>query len=135
MKIIVTGTTGFIGRNIAESFSAEGMEIIATGRSEAAGEALAAAGIKFIPADITRQSELETVFEPSDLVIHCAAKTGDWGSYAEFYKANVEGTRNVIRLCDKNGIKKILFISTPSIYYTNKDRFEVREDEPLPEKQ
>jgi nucleoside-diphosphate-sugar epimerase len=68
-------------------------------------------------------------------VIHCAARSGDWGRYHEYYEANVIGTRHVATCCRRHGIEKILFISTPSVYFTGADRFDVKEDEPLPARQ
>jgi len=40
MKIIITGATGFLGRNIAESFHKDGIQIITTGRSLTVGDEL-----------------------------------------------------------------------------------------------
>jgi nucleoside-diphosphate-sugar epimerase len=68
-------------------------------------------------------------------LIHCAAKAGDQGKYREFYDTNVIGTRHVIEACKRNGIKKIIFVSTPSIYFNGKDRYNISESEPLPQKQ
>jgi nucleoside-diphosphate-sugar epimerase len=78
---------------------------------------------------------LDNAFSPADCVIHCAARSGDWGRYKDFYETNVVGTRNVIEACKRHNIKRILFISTPSIYFTGKDRFNISESEPLPIKQ
>ena len=135
MKIIITGATGFIGRNLSESLHEEGMEVIATGRSLDIGKKLQEQGIEFNPADIRNQSQLSKAFSPADCVIHCAAKAGDWGTYREFYETNVIGTRNVVNACKGNDIRKIVYISTPSIYYTGRDRYNILESEPLPQKQ
>ncbi|NNG01583.1 MAG: NAD(P)-dependent oxidoreductase [Desulfobacteraceae bacterium] len=135
MKIIITGATGFLGRNLAESLHKEGMSVIATGRSADIGEALRKTGINFIPADITDKSQLNNAFSPADVVIHCAATAGDWGGYKAFYNTNVIGTRNVIDACKTHDIKKIIFISTPSVYFNGKDRYNIAENEPIPEKQ
>ncbi|MBT8374957.1 MAG: NAD(P)-dependent oxidoreductase [Deltaproteobacteria bacterium] len=135
MKIIITGATGFIGRNVAESFNEEGINVVATGRSQDIGEKLRKTGIDFIPANLKNRSQLKKAFAPADYVIHCAAKAGDWGKYKEFYETNVLGTRNVIDACKRNDIGKIIFISSPSAYFTGKDRHNILESEPLPKKQ
>jgi nucleoside-diphosphate-sugar epimerase len=134
MNIIVTGATGFVGRNLVEHFHAEGYSVKALGRSPAVGEALKAQGIAFAAADLRSLDEIIDAFCPADAVIHCAAKSGPWGRYRDFYEANVVGTRNVIAACRHHGIRKIFFISTPSIYFTGKDRFDISEDDPLPER-
>jgi nucleoside-diphosphate-sugar epimerase len=135
MKMIITGATGFVGRNLAETFQAKGLEVIATGRSMDVGAELVERGISFIPAHIEDPVQVEKVFSPADCVIHCAAKTADWGKYKEFYTTNVIGTRNIINACKAHHISKIMFISTPSVYFTGQDRFHIAESDPLPEKQ
>ena len=135
MKIIITGATGFVGRNLAESFHDKGLEVIATGRSEKIGSKLQTKGISFIPAHIEDPAQVDKVFSTADCVIHCAAKTADWGKYKEFHATNVIGTRNIINACKAHRIKKIMFISTPSVYFSGKDRYNIAESDPLPKKQ
>lgn len=135
MKIIITGATGFIGRNLAESLHDDGLQVLATGRSETIGDELINKGIEFLPADILDRARLSSVFSSADCVIHCAARSGDWGRYKDFYRPNVLGTRNVIEACERHGINKIIFISTPSIYFTGKDRLDITESDPLPNRQ
>lgn len=134
MKVIITGATGFIGRNLAETLHDDGLQVVATGRSQATGDELQKKGILFHAADILDLKQLDNAFSPADCVVHCAARAGDWGNYRDFYDANVVGTRNIITSCKKHNIKKIIFISTPSLYYTGKDRFNISESEPLPVK-
>jgi nucleoside-diphosphate-sugar epimerase len=52
MKIIITGATGFLGRNLAERFHEDGLQVVATGRSPDAGGELRKKGIEFQRADI-----------------------------------------------------------------------------------
>ena len=134
-KIIITGATGFIGRNMAEEFYSKGYEIVATGRSEQIGRKLEQIGISFVPADITEKEEISKVFCSADYVIHCAGKAGDWGSYKDFYEINVKGTKNIINACDAHGINQLIFMSSPSVYYNGQNRIDIRESDPLPEKQ
>ncbi len=135
MKVIITGATGFLGRNLAESLSNDGIEVLATGRSPVAGKELQEKGTSFVTADIRDLDRLEQAFAPADCVIHCAALCDPWGKYKKFYEANVIGTRNVVKACRKHGIKKMVFISTPSIYFNGKDRYDISENEPLPDRQ
>ncbi len=135
MKIIITGATGFIGRNFAESLHKKGYDVLATGRSQYVGQQLEKTGITFKKADILNQDELKEVFTQADFLIHCAGKSADWGKYSEFYLTNVIGTGNVINTCKRHNINNIIFISTPSVYYSGKDRFDISESEPLPGKQ
>lgn len=135
MKIIITGATGFIGRNLAEGFHKEGMDVIAIGRSEYVGKALREIGIEFKLAKIEDLPQLEKAFFPADYVIHCAGRAGDWWKYQDFFERNVIGTRNLIDACKKNGNKKIIFMSTSTVYLSGKDRFNVIETEPLPKRQ
>jgi nucleoside-diphosphate-sugar epimerase len=135
MKFIITGATGFIGRNLTESLHKEGMKVIAIGRSEFVGKALQENRIEFKLAKIEDQSQVDKTFCPADYVIHCAGRAGDWWKYQDFYETNVIGTRNVINACKRNDIKKIIYISTSSVYLNGKDRYNVLESEPLPRRQ
>jgi nucleoside-diphosphate-sugar epimerase len=135
MKVLVTGATGFLGRNLVESLHADGASVIATGRSEEVGAELRQLGVEFVPADIQDAARLAEVFSPVDCVVHCAGKSGDHGRYREFHDANVVGTRNVMEACRRHEVPSIIFISSPSLYYMGKDRLGVAESDPLPERQ
>lgn len=133
MKLIITGATGFIGRNLASSFHGRGDEVIGTGRSTEAGAELREMGIGFRPADVTDSSTLSAAFSPADCVIHCAGRYGDRGTYDDFHQTNVIGTRNVLAACNRHLMRKIIFVSTPSIYFNGHDRLDISESDPLPE--
>ncbi len=135
MKVIITGATGFIGRNLAEELHTDGIQVLATGRSLTIGNKLQKKGIEFKKADVLNKNELIKELSHADCLIHCAGKIGPWGKYKDFYSTNVIGTRNIISACKRYVIKKIIFVSTPSVYFADKDRLNISESEPLPIKQ
>jgi nucleoside-diphosphate-sugar epimerase len=134
MRIIITGATGLVGRNLVECLNEKDVDVIATGRSPEVGAELREHGIAFRQADIRDKEQSINSFSPADFVIHCAAITGPWGRYRDFYDTNVVGTRNIIAACKHHRIKRIIFISTPNIYYTGKDRYNISESDPLPDR-
>jgi len=135
MKVIITGATGFIGRNLAEALHHDGLEVIATGQSLKVGKKLEQKGITFVPGDIRYPDQTDNAFSPADCVIHCAGKAGDWGKFTDFHMINFMGTNNVIQSCARHEINKLIFVSTPSIYYTGRDRINILESDPIPKKQ
>jgi nucleoside-diphosphate-sugar epimerase len=135
MRVVITGATGFLGRNLALGLHADGLEVIASGRSTAVGAQLEAAGIPFQAADLANEDQLRRAFANAECVIHCAARSGPWGAYQQHFEANVEGTRRVIAACHSHGIERLLFISTPGVYFSHRDRLDVRETDPLPSRQ
>jgi nucleoside-diphosphate-sugar epimerase len=78
---------------------------------------------------------LDAVLDGADCVVHCAAKSGAWGEYRTYQAANVEGTRNLLDACREHRVGRIVFLSTPSVYDTGRDRLEITEEEPLPDRQ
>jgi nucleoside-diphosphate-sugar epimerase len=54
-------------------------------------------------------------------VFHVAAKAGIWGSYRDFYQANVVGTEHVIAACQSNKISRLVYTSSPSVVFDGSD--------------
>ncbi len=131
-KVIITGATGFIGRNLSERLYQDGVKVLATGRDGDMGRRLESKGIEFRGADIVAADQLVRALSPAECLIHCAGKAGDWGAFDEFYKTNVIGTRNAVRACRHHGIGRMIFISTPSVYFDWQHRLDIKESEPLP---
>lgn len=76
-RILVTGASGGIGSACVREFAAEGAEVIAhynQGRERA--EALDAA--QLVQADLTREDEVERLFEEAGTLDACAALAGVW---------------------------------------------------------
>jgi UDP-N-acetylglucosamine 4,6-dehydratase/5-epimerase len=71
--------------------------------------------VRFFVGDIRDSERLDLALHGVDYVIHAAAlKQVDTGEYnpMEFVKTNVIGSQNVIDACVRNGIKKVVALST-----------------------
>ncbi|MFN8577402.1 MAG: NAD(P)-dependent oxidoreductase [Candidatus Sericytochromatia bacterium] len=129
MKVIVTGATGFLGGKIAETLSKDNrFDVVATGRDKKKAEILENQGIKTQVGSLEDKDFLFNLTKDAEIIIHSAALSSPWGKYDEFYRANILATDNIVKACKKNEIKRIVHISTPSIYFDYNDRFNVKED-------
>lgn len=115
MRIMVTGATGFLGSHIVRQLVDRGDTVVALVRNPKKANNNLNAAIAY--GDITNLESLRLACRDVDAVIHSAAKVGTWGSYRSFYRANVEGTQNVIDACLAASVKKLVFTSTPSVTF------------------
>ena len=119
MKVLVTGGGGFLGSAICRQLLVHGDDVIAYQRS--ASEELEKLGVRIIPGSITDAEMLNAALKGVDAVIHTAAKAGIWGPYDDYFRPNVLGTENVLAACRNNGIRKLVFTSSPSVTHADGD--------------
>lgn len=132
MKALITGATGFLGGALTRRLKSMGWEVTASGRNPAKLDQLEREGVRTIQLDITQKDEMTTACKEQEIIFHCAAFPSPWGNYEKFYQANVIGTRNVVQACEANKVKRLIHVSTPSIYFDYKSRTDVKENDPLP---
>ena len=128
MKVLITGATGFLGKYIVEELKNNGYQVVAFGRNEKIGKTLIDSNVEFFKGDIENKEDLLRAFQGCSAVIHAAALSTVWGKWRNFYKVNVLGTRNIVEICEKQGLK-LVFVSSPSIYAGAKDQLDVKENE------
>lgn len=136
-RLLITGATGFLGfRTLEKLVQDEDIEtIIAAGRVLRAEATVESPRITYQLGELQDVTYVKSLFKkPITHIIHCAAFTSPWGSYQEFYQANVMPIKLLLEAAAVNGIHRFVNISTPSIYYNGKDRWRIKESDPLPEK-
>lgn len=110
---VVTGGGGFLGRRITELLCARGDEVRILGRRPQ--PELEALGASVTQLDIRDAPAVRAAVRNADVVYHVAAKTGPWGTAAEFRSVNVSGTRTVLDAARTGGVRRLVFTSTPSV--------------------
>ncbi len=113
MKIFLTGATGFVGGHVARAYAAAGAELrLLTRRTSRL------AAIEGLPADVVvgdlRQVEpLRTALRGCDALVHVAADYRLWvRDPKEMYAANVDGTRELLRIAREEGVAKVVYTSS-----------------------
>ena len=130
MKALVTGGGGFLGGAIVRRLVARGDSVISLARGEY--PELHALGVKSVRGDVADFESVRTAAEGCDVIFHVAAKAGVWGPYAEYHRANVLGTQNVVQTCSQLGIPRLVYTSSPSVVFDGRDQEGVDESEPYP---
>ena len=129
--ILVTGAGGFLGGAIARKLRARGDAVV--GFQRGSYPALDALGVRSIRGNLADPAAVLSAVEGCDAVIHVAAKAGVWGPYDAYYQANTVGTQNIIDACQKAGIKRLVYTSTPSVVHAGGDLEGVDESAPYAE--
>ena len=118
MKVLVTGATGFIGRNIVEELRAVGEEVFALVRETSKVDFLRRLGVKFIYGDITDSSSLDLISGRFDAVFHCAAYVQD-KNWKKLRLVNVTGTENICKLCLRLEARRLVYLSSVAVVSGN----------------
>ncbi len=127
--ILVTGGGGFLGSAVIRQLNARGDSVRSLQRSDV--PALRDLGVDVVRADLADLESVCAAAKGCDAIVHIGAKAGVWGAFAEYHRANVVGTKNVIEACHRNGIQRLVYTSTPSVIHTGGDVEGVDESEPI----
>ncbi|MBI5822497.1 MAG: NAD-dependent epimerase/dehydratase family protein [Chloroflexi bacterium] len=133
MKSLITGATGFLGGALTRRLHNMGWDVTALGRNASKLDQLESEGIRTHQLDLKDKPGMAAACKNQEIVFHCAALPSPWGNFEAFYQANVIGTRNVIHACEENKVKRLVYVSTPSLYFDYKSKINVKETDELPE--
>ena len=130
MNALVTGGGGFLGGAIVRRLVARGDHVRSLSRRRY--PELDALDVEQIQGDVADLNSTQSAVQGSDVVFHVAAKAGVWGPYADYHRANVVGTQNVVAACRKHGVRRLVYTSSPSVVFDGRDLEGVDESMPYP---
>jgi UDP-glucose 4-epimerase len=124
MKYFVTGAAGFIGSNLVDRLLTDGHEVVgydnlSTGQASFLESAKRSTRFRFVRAELEDQTTLNRELAGCDFVFHLAANADvRFGTQhpRKDLEQNTIVTFNVLEAMRGNGVKKIAFSSTGSIY-------------------
>lgn len=116
MKVAVTGAGGFLGQALVLELLESEHEPLAIIKRESDAEEFDNSSLKIVCQDLSDREGCVGIFKGCDAVVHCAALRRDFGSRREFERMNVETTRNVMENALKDGVSKIIHISSTAVY-------------------
>lgn len=114
MRAFVTGGTGFIGANLVRALLTDGCEVRALTRPGSDLRNLAGLPVELVTGDLSNPQKLVEQMAGCEVVFHLAAHYSLWARDREaIYRANVEGTKNLLSAARSAHIKR--FIHTSSV--------------------
>jgi UDP-glucose 4-epimerase len=139
VKAFVTGGAGFIGSNLVDRLLARGDEVVAydnlsTGQRAFLSGALSNPRFSLVEGDLLDTRRLDEAMRGADFVFHLAANADVRFGLEHPEKdlqQNTFATFNVLEAMRANGVKRIAFSSTGSIY-GEPTVFPTPEDAPFP---
>ena len=123
MKVLVTGSTGFLGRHIVQRLLSEGHDLCCLVRSLARAIDIQQRGVELACGDLTNPTNVIQAAEGMEAVVHAAGQLGGWGSEDEFFRNNLEATQNLVEACRLAGIRSVVSVSSVAVYGRQPDRY------------
>ena len=122
MKILVTGGAGFIGSHLVDNLLALNNEVtvldnFSTGRRENLAHVIDR--IRLVDCDISKVGDWVKELKNIDWVFHLAALADIVPSIQnpdEYFKANVDGTFNILQAAQTNKVKRFVYAASSSCY-------------------
>ena len=123
-KILITGSSGFLG-NLAKEFFIKNYDLVLVDVSSSNDS-------NFYKADIGNFLEIDNIIsrEKPHIILHFASEIFDTYDKKKVYKTNVNGSENIKKSAIKNNIENLIFTSTFSLFEKNYD-YLISEEEPI----
>jgi nucleoside-diphosphate-sugar epimerase len=115
-KVLVTGASGVLGSRVVAALSERGCFVRGLVRKTSRTDHLDLPNVTLIRGDVAEVESLNPAFDGAEYVIHAAADTR--GVEREGALSTVLGTRNVLALCRNSNVRKLVYISSCSVYGT-----------------
>lgn len=113
MRILVTGATGFLGRQLVASLASDPARhslrlLVRPGSSRERFPA----EVEFAAGDVTDAASVEAAAAGCDAVLHAAALVKILAPRAEFDRINVGGLQSVLAAAKRAGVPRVLYVSS-----------------------
>jgi len=132
MRIFLTGATGFVGHHVAQALAAEGADLRLLVRKSSKLANIEGVPGDTVVGDLARPESFAPALEGCDAVVHVAADYRLWIRDPDaMYRANVDGTRDLLRLAREAKVPRSVYTSSVATMAFRTDGIVVNEDTPV----
>lgn len=115
--VLVTGATGLVGFNIVKSLLARGRAVKVLVRDPQRARGVLPRECTLVRGDVTDKSTLEGAMRGCEVVYHAAGLPEQWfRDPGVFNRVNVEGTRNMVEVALRLGLRRFVYTSTIDVF-------------------
>ncbi len=120
LRALVTGGAGFIGSHLAHRLVSDGHTVTVFDNESTGRRENVPSGVRYLRGNAACLEDLEPAFADGlDVVLHIVGQVSLAVSYADpslDLRTNVGGTINVLRLCLKHRVPRLLYASSMTVY-------------------
>jgi nucleoside-diphosphate-sugar epimerase len=116
IEVLVTGGNGFVGRYLVSALLERHDRVRVLALPGEDTRWLECHGIRVYQGDIRKPKTLSAAMEGADGVVHLAAMMDVWRPLDHYHGVNVTGTENVCRAAVRAGVRRIVHMSSSSVY-------------------
>jgi dihydroflavonol-4-reductase len=132
VRVFITGATGFVGSHVARRYAAEGAQLRLLTRRTSKLDSIAGLDAETVVGDLCNPEALRSALTGCDALVHVAADYRLWvPNPKEMYAANVDGTRELLKVAREVGIQRIVYTSSVATMGFKTDGTIVDEDTPV----
>ncbi len=132
MRVFLTGATGFVGSHVARAYASQGASLRLLTRSTSRLDSLAGLDAETVVGDLREPEKLRSALTGCDALVHVAADYRLWvRDPAQMYAANVDGTRELLRVAREVGVERVVYTSSVATMGFKTDGSIVNEDTPV----
>jgi dihydroflavonol-4-reductase len=130
-KALVTGANGFVGSHLVEALLNRGYQVRCLVRKTSNLRWLSGLKVEYVYGDIADKNSLREAVKEVNYIFHCAGLTNA-KSRDEYFKANAEGTRNLIEACIRGNrqLKRFVYVSSQAAVGPGDDNQPLNEEAP-----
>jgi nucleoside-diphosphate-sugar epimerase len=116
MRYLITGATGFVGGHLVEACVRREQTLSAIVRPTSNTIELEKVGAILHRGELSDPCVVRHAVNDADVIVHCAAKVGDWGPIDEYRQVNVEALRVLLEACKGQGLSRFIHMSSLGVY-------------------
>ena len=128
---LLTGSTGFLGRHLAQRLAADGRRLRALVRAGTDKKRIPAEITEIVWGGLDEPAAIERAVAGIDTVFHLAARVSGGGGRAAFEHDNVTGTRVLLEASARAGVRRFVHVSSAGIFGAGAADTPITESTPL----
>jgi len=113
-KILVIGSSGFVGRHVAQALLADGYTVRCLARNPAKVQDLATLGCEVVQGDMSDLASMQHALESVDaayISVHTLSPQQTRTARQGFMDVEMNGLQNIVTACRTNGVRRLIYVT------------------------
>ncbi|UCC71072.1 MAG: SDR family NAD(P)-dependent oxidoreductase [Gemmatimonadota bacterium] len=111
LSVLITGGTGFVGRQVARRLAQRGHRLRALVREPGRAASLSELSAELVQGDVTREAGLEQAVAGCDVIVHLVGIIREVGPDQTFENVHTRGTQRMLEAAQQAGVRKFVLMS------------------------